>query len=194
MGNLVDENLTTSSDNLVVANSVESVIPAQAVAPPKHHYDFRDGELYGYLGAISEEQSKKGVAAPPVVMFRYTGQWGGEHHLQWVSDSGAVLESAECNVPCVAIKVRYADGTRDRIGYSPNSIIGGAFEDAMNGRLQRSPAPGTVKDGYRFKGGDPGNPANWQAVSLPSPAPALTAPTETLTTESAPESLATNAL
>lgn len=99
----VVENL--AAENLVLQDSSESAVNmVQPAATPQQNYDFREGELYGYLGAVSEERSKKGVASPPVVMFRYTGYWDGAHHLQWVSDSGAVLQSAECNVPCVAIK------------------------------------------------------------------------------------------
>lgn len=38
--------------------------------------------------------------------------------------------------------------------YTPQ--IGGA------GQVQGGPAPGTMEDGYRFKGGDPANPASWE--------------------------------
>lgn len=180
--NMAVENLT--AENLVVDNLTENPSDIAPPALPDQHYDFREGDLYGYLGAVSEEQSKKGVATPSVVMFRYTGFWGDAHHLQWIGDNGAVLESAECNVPCVAIKVRYANGSLERLGYNPNSIIGGAFEDAINGRLERAPAPGTVKDGYRFKGGDPASAANWQSISPPAaPAQPDSRDVENLTAE-----------
>lgn len=148
--------------------------PAQQTPVVSHNYNFKEGDLYGYLGGISEEDQKKGIAAPPVVRFRYTGFWGGAHHLQLVDDNGAVIDTEECQVPCVAIKETGANGVR-RIGYSTDSIVGAAFEDAMNGRLRGSPAPGSVREGYRFKGGDPSNPANWRAISPPiSPIPAPT--------------------
>jgi hypothetical protein len=167
------ENLT--AENLVVENNLYgSAVPPAA---PAHRYDFKDsdkyGAIYGYLGAISEEDQKRGVATPSVVRFRYTGFWEGAHHLQLINDSGGTVETDECAVPCVVIKSTSYNGQVHRLGYSSQSIIGAAFEDAMNGQLRRSPAPGTISEGYRFKGGDPGNASNWQPVSPPvKPAPA----------------------
>jgi hypothetical protein len=40
------------------------------------------------------------------------------------------------------------------------SSVGGAGQAAG----PRAPAPGTVQDGYRFKGGDPANPASWEQI------------------------------
>jgi hypothetical protein len=164
--NIVAESL--SAGDSVTDNSLATVTaPGPAPARPQHRYDFKDGDFYGYLGAISEDDQKRGVATPSVVRFRYTGFWNGAHHLQLISDSGSVLENEECAVPCVVIKETDSSGQLRRIGYSSESIIGGAFEDALNGRLKRSPAPGTVSAGYRFRGGDPGDAANWNPVSPP---------------------------
>lgn len=158
------ENLT--AENLVVESSQP--------APPTHRYEFQDGDLYGYVGVVSEEDQKKAIASPPVVRFRYSGFWDGAHHLQLIGDDGAVLAINECRIPCVAIKQTSYNGQIRRVGYSPDSIIGAAFADAINGQLRRSPAVGTVEDGYRFKGGNPGLAANWEPVIGSSPSVAST--------------------
>jgi hypothetical protein len=191
LNNMAAENLT--AENLVTGDSIESApAPAPAPAPvavpvpapPRHRYNFKDGDLYGYLGAISEEDQKRGVATPSVVRFRYTGFWQGAHHLLLIADSGSVLEADECAVPCIAIKETYYNGQVRRVGYSPDSIVGAAFEDAINGQLRRSPTPGTISGGYRFKGGDPGDAANWQPISPPAaPAQPNSSTVENLTAE-----------
>jgi len=170
--NTAVENLT--AENLVVENAsggdpfADAVNSSAPSAVPAHRYQYKEGDLYGYLGAVSEDQKKAGVATPSVVMFRYAGYWGGENHLDLVSDQGNVVESAECTVPCVAIRRTFADGSVDRVGYTPDSVIGSAFLDAMNGQLERSPAVGSVNNGYRFRGGDPDDPSNWRSLTPPA--------------------------
>ncbi len=44
---------------------------------------------------------------------------------------------------------------RERIASQRGSAGGGA---------PAAPAPGTVQDGYRFKGGDPSNAQNWERM------------------------------
>lgn len=46
-----------------------------------------------------------------------------------------------------------------------NIPYGASIEGAGGG----NPAPGTVEDGYRFKGGNPGDPNNWEPIGGPSP-------------------------
>jgi hypothetical protein len=37
-------------------------------------------------------------------------------------------------------------------------------EKALLGDQQKAPKVGTVMDGYKFKGGDPSDPKNWEEV------------------------------
>lgn len=57
------------------------------------------------------------------------------------------------------------DLTRMRDEISGGATTGpNAIQQAQQGAPQGAPAPGTVQDGYRFKGGDPANPQNWEPV------------------------------
>lgn len=108
--------------------------------PPSHNYTFVDGNQYGYTAAISEEDQKKGKAAGDIVMFSYAGHWNNSYHIDEVNDAGYVLANYECGTPCIAIKIGQGAYAR-RIAYTPLSVIGMAFQDAMRGELSEKRAP-----------------------------------------------------
>lgn len=129
----VDETLTTEN---IVANDITAVDASlPEPAQPSHRYAFREGDLYGYIAAISEEESKRGKAAGDVVMYRYKGFWESADHIEQVDATGRTVGINECNRPCVAIKSTYY-GRFERMAFNPSSIIGAAFQDAMNGKLE----------------------------------------------------------
>lgn len=101
---------------------------------PAHNYDERDGVLYSYVAAISEEDRKSGKAAGDVINFAYLGEENGVHVLVQVRPNGSIASRSTCRKPCRVI-------TRDdgsQVGYNENSIIGAAFADALAGRLQQA--------------------------------------------------------
>jgi hypothetical protein len=109
--------------------------------------------------AVSEEDRKKGNAAGKVVMYQYLGVFGGKHRLRSIAESGRALATWECSVPCRIIK---RVGTPvERIPYEPTSIIGGAFQDALGGRLEPI-----------MKAGDPANQATESDLVPAMPIPA----------------------
>src|SRR3954447_2924202 len=94
----VDENLTTTDLN-------DSDNTAQAPTPepqPTPLFNFKDGDKYGYVAAVSEVDQKKGKAAGDVVLFVYRGIEAGKYKIDQVSASGTVLENDECAHPCAA--------------------------------------------------------------------------------------------
>lgn len=99
------------------------------------HFDEQEGETYFYASAVSEEDKKKGKAVGSVVNFRYLGEIGGVHKIASVDDTGRALLRYECSTPCKIIK-RTFHGQTERIPYDPQSVIGAAFEDALNGSLR----------------------------------------------------------
>jgi len=132
-----DETLDNSAEantlNLVNDATVADEAPRQV--EPDHQYITREGELYGYVTAVSEEDQKRGRAVGDVLMFRYEGVHEGLYGLTAIDGSGRPQYSYECARPCAAIKVYTWQGI-ERWAFNPDSVIGAAFTDAFNGKLE----------------------------------------------------------
>lgn len=109
--------------------------PAAPIVPvekPLPNYAEMENGVYYYIVAVSDEDRKKGVAAGEVIGYRYLGLNDKQQHtLQSISRNGSLSMKAYCADPCAIIK--YENG--ERISFSPSSVIGGAFQDAINGHL-----------------------------------------------------------
>jgi len=65
------------------------------------------------------------------------------YRISAVDDEGRTKWYYECSKPCVVIK-RYDRGVMEgRLPFNPASVIGAAFDDALNGRLEESKEPAT---------------------------------------------------
>lgn len=110
-----------------------SPIPTPTVpARPSHYYDAKDGALYSYIAAISEDERKAGKGAGDVLTYAYLGKRDGKHVLVRVTADGRPLEEAYCGAPCRVIT--FGDGRQ--FGFTEGSVIGAAFADAIAGRLE----------------------------------------------------------
>ncbi len=99
---------------------------------PDHNYDERRGWSYYYVAAISDEERKNGRAAGGVAVYQYLGlNDDGQHVLANMNPNGSVGFTATCSSPCRIIDHSFGGN----IAYSPESIIGAAFQDAMRGKL-----------------------------------------------------------
>jgi hypothetical protein len=118
----------------VYSTPTEAPSASAALVPqrPAHNYDARDGVLYSYIAAVSEEERKEGVAAGDAFTFAYLGKREGKHVLVRVTADGRPIEEAYCGTPCRVIT--YANGRQ--LGFNEGSIIGAAFADATAGRLE----------------------------------------------------------
>lgn len=152
------EKSETASPPIVAAT--DSELPtAELPAPvPTHNFVEEERGTYYYVTAVSEEDQKKGKAVGDVLGYRYLGKNDkGQHVLASVADNGRVIAKAYCSEPCTIIK--YGDG--ERIAYNPNSIIGSAFQDAINGLL--TPPPSSASTSPQPSG------SNTSPSSSPSP-------------------------
>jgi hypothetical protein len=107
--------------------------PTVPVRPP-HNYDAKEGALYSYIAAISEDERKAGKGAGDVLTYAYLGKQNGKHTLVRVTADGRPIETAYCGTPCRVITLQ--DGRQ--YGFTEGSVIGAAFADAIAGRLEAS--------------------------------------------------------
>jgi hypothetical protein len=114
---------------------VELVSPPSPPPPPPANFSEKDGDIYLYTTALSENDKKEGKATGEVVGYKYLGESDGVYRLASVDDSDSQFATSECKTPCLII-VRRFRGKKDRIAFSENSVIGSAFLDAFNGHLQ----------------------------------------------------------
>ena len=149
----VDENLVTTdihdADGLPISANADS-----------HNYNMKEGLIYSYIGAVSEEDAKKGKAVGDVSTFAFRGVIDGLYRISSVDDEGRTVLYYECPKPCVIMK-RHLGGEVTRLPYSPDSVIGAAFEDALNGRLEVAKEPPKPKPsaltGHDGPGADAGS-------------------------------------
>lgn len=119
---------------------------ASAAVKPTHRYGYRNGQDYGYVTAVSEEDRKRGVSAGDVVLYRYAGFYAGEDHLKYMSPTGSTVDYLRCARPCHAIEAQEPYGQLRLIAFNADSVSGAAFQDAANGflkaeRIQRIQPP-----------------------------------------------------
>lgn len=119
---------TQSAQPIALASPVTA--PPQI---PDHNYDDRRGWDYHYIGAVSEEDREKGRATGKVSTFQHLGKNSDDEFiLASMNDDGSVAYKAKCSRSCKVIDTSYGG----KIAYVPQSLIGGAFQDALRGKLQ----------------------------------------------------------
>ncbi len=121
------------------------VMPTQsaAIAPTatpttssyKPRFEDREGDTYFYATAPTDEDQKKGNVLGSVVSFRYLGKRDGKHTIVSVDNGGRTALRYECSEPCKIIKRTFRNEI-DRVPYDTRSVLGAAFEDALNGSLR----------------------------------------------------------
>jgi hypothetical protein len=104
-------------------------------AKPTPRYDERDGSKYMYVGALSEDDQAAGKKAPDVTTFQFAGKKGEVFVLEALDGDGSVAGTVECKNPCKIVTVRYGPVT-EKVGFTPDSIMGAALQDAFDGFLE----------------------------------------------------------
>lgn len=125
-------------------DAIDDPKPIPKPVIPTYNYDTEEKGIYYYVSEASEDQRAKGITTGNVVAFRYHGRDSDGHHvLEHIYGNGAYSSMSTCSVPCKLIK----DDDGRRTAYRTSSIIGAAFQDAMNGHLKihrtkrRTPPP-----------------------------------------------------
>lgn len=125
----VQANLAPIENNESFENFLERTHPTTTP-----NYTEEEDGTYHYVSAVSDEDREKGRALGSVVSYRYLGLRNGRHVLANVDDRGEAIWEHECSQPCRIIMTRVRGQVR-RLPFDAESIIGSAFEDAINGHL-----------------------------------------------------------
>lgn len=108
--------------------------PVADGAPPPtataHNWQYRDGQDYVYQGELPADQKTAGSSTAAVQRYRYLGEHDGVFKLQVDGDV------ATCANPCQVITLATGGFHVERLAFDPDSLIGAAFTDAFNGRLE----------------------------------------------------------
>ncbi|MDQ2861540.1 MAG: hypothetical protein M3T55_12625 [Pseudomonadota bacterium] len=124
----------TATDNAANAgNTPVTAAVSAAPTPPAHNWSYREGQEYGYPGAISEDEQKAGQAIASVQMFRFLGTQNGVYTVARVANGAATI--ASCANPCQVVKLS-SGGLMQRVTFNPESIVGAALTDAFNGQME----------------------------------------------------------
>ncbi|MDF1835805.1 MAG: hypothetical protein P1U62_13130, partial [Alteraurantiacibacter sp. bin_em_oilr2.035] len=94
------------------ASDTETELAQTYVPPPE--YAQQDGDLFMYVGELSEEATEGGERNP-VVTFKYLGQEGDQHHLEIMHDNGSLNALMECSNPCRVARQTDAFGSVTRV-------------------------------------------------------------------------------
>jgi hypothetical protein len=113
---------------------------ADAADAPMPEYAQQDGDLYMYVGLLSEEAKARGESTP-VVTYRFLGMDGDVYRLELVEDDGSRATLMECSDPCNVVKSTDRSGLVTRIAADPGTILAAAFRDARLGLLTPSSSP-----------------------------------------------------
>lgn len=115
-------------------STVETAESGPAAAPPPSHiWSYREGQEYGYSGAISEDAQKAGQAVGTVQMFRYLGEQNGVYTVGSVANG--LMVTASCSDPCEVVKI-FEAGAVQRVTFNPLSVVGAALTDAFHGQME----------------------------------------------------------
>ena len=117
-------------------NETERDALREALTDP--NYAEEEDGIYSYISAVSEEDKKQGKAAGNVIRFAFRGIKDGRYVVSLVDDDGKTLTDSECSKPCRVIKTQLGDEVV-RQEYTPESMIGAAFQDALSGKLKVTP-------------------------------------------------------
>lgn len=117
----------------------DNVMERQEVS---HNYRIKEGQNYGYVSGISDEDRANGKAASELHLFRYLGEKDGVHTIQQVEEDGSVLLTASCSDPCQFMKLKAGSET-ERVEYNPDSLGGAVMQDALTGQLEVADAKTT---------------------------------------------------